>query len=97
MSTGGESVIHSVSEGGMAADHPVQYMPPILVGPSTDREFNMIKAGIIPFACWRVDDLRFEFDSSFVKPEVTEELPVLARLKHTKGGLKPTETIPSGT
>ena len=51
-----------------------------LVGPATGSEFNTIKAGIIPLACWRLEDLRFEFDSSIIKPEIKTELESLAQL-----------------
>ena len=66
--------------GGVAGRHVVIDVPPALVGPATADEFNTIVAGIIPVACWRVDDIRFAFGSSFVTPAVKAELGHLAQL-----------------
>jgi len=52
----------------------------VLVSPATAQQFNTIRPVLIPFACWRLDDIRFEFDSSFVLPAAAEELPELKRL-----------------
>jgi hypothetical protein len=71
---------HVISDGGIAAKHPPAQALVGLVGPTTGNEFNTLKAGIIPVACWRVDDFRFTFDSSVVKPEVAVELKHLAQL-----------------
>jgi len=73
--------VHVVSGGGMASSHPSQMALPVLVGPSTADERNTIRDGLQPVACWRMDDIRFEFDSSFVKPEAKEEMAHFARLK----------------
>src|SRR5262245_55839406 len=66
--------------GGVVGRHVVIDVPPALVGPATADEFNTIVAGIIPVACWRVDDIRFAFGSSFVQPAVKAELGHLAQL-----------------
>src|SRR5258708_30808266 len=71
---------HIVSEGGVAAKHlPIEDLV-ALVGPASGSEQNKVIAGIIPVACWRLEDIRFEFDSSIVKPETEEELEHLAQL-----------------
>jgi peptidoglycan hydrolase-like protein with peptidoglycan-binding domain len=68
---------------------------PVLVAPSTADERNTTQLRIIPIACWRVDDVRFEFDSSFVRPQVRAELRRLAELvdAHTKAGHKPALSV----
>jgi hypothetical protein len=71
---------HVVSEGGIAAKHEPIVEPVVLVGSSTGSEHNTIRAAIIPVACWRVEDLRFEFDSSFITPGIKTELKHLAQL-----------------
>jgi len=83
--------LYRASEGGLAATHPEQQTLAVLVAPSVDSEHNTVKAAIIPYACWKVEDLRFEFDSSFVKPEIAGELKDLADLveDHKKGGQRP--------
>ena len=60
--------LHLDSLGGMAATHPPHFALSVLAGPTSDDEFNTIRDGILPIACWRMNDVRFEFDSSFVKP-----------------------------
>ncbi|MBI1926570.1 peptidoglycan-binding protein [Candidatus Poribacteria bacterium] len=80
MSNERDGFIQSASDGGVAAKHPPQQTHPVLVGPSTSGEFNTIKAALLPIACWRVDDIRFEFDSSFVKPDISAEMTLLAKL-----------------
>ncbi|MGZ5150277.1 MAG: OmpA family protein, partial [Burkholderiales bacterium] len=69
-----------ISEGGISAKHPLDQEQTALVGPATGNEFNTFKARIIPVACWRVEDFRFAFDSSVVKPEIKAELKHLAQL-----------------
>ena len=54
--------------GGDAASHPEFLFPSVFVGPATSDQFNTIEEWIRPVACWRLDDTRFEFGSSFVKP-----------------------------
>lgn len=83
------------SRGGITATHPTQEIPPIWAAPSVEDEHNTIKAGIIPYACWKVDDVRFEFDSSIIKPEMADELQDLSDLieGHTKDGQRPPASI----
>ena len=69
------------SEGGTAGDHVVPELLPLLVAPATQNEFNLVASPIVPIACWRVDDVRFDFGSSFVVPEAAKELAVLADLR----------------
>ena len=54
------------SSGGMAGEHPSINPPQFLVGPSTADQFNTARLPLIPIACWRIDDIRFAFDSSFL-------------------------------
>src|SRR5262245_60118993 len=75
--------LHLDSLGGMASTHPPQFALPVLAGPTSDNELNTIRDGILPIACWRMNDVRFEFDSSFVKPEAKEEFAHFAKLKET--------------
>lgn len=73
--------VNKVTDGGMAASHVTTEIAPVLVGPATGDEFNTVIASIIPVACWRVDDLRFEFDSSFITPAAKAELAQLTALR----------------
>ena len=73
-------VTHVVSEGGVAARHAPVTELPVLVGPATGKEHNTITVRHIAVGCWRVDDIRFEFDSSVVKPDIRAELKHLADL-----------------
>jgi OmpA family len=71
---------HVISEGGIAAKHPLTPEVAALVGSATGSEHNTVRAGVIPVACWRLEDVRFEFDSSFVVPGIEAELKTLAQL-----------------
>jgi hypothetical protein len=61
-----QGVIRSSSDGGVVGDHAAADPLQIFVGPSTSGEFNTARLRLIPIACFRVDDIRFRFDSSFV-------------------------------
>lgn len=58
--------IHSSSGGGVAGKHPPADKPQRLVGPATSDEFNTANFPPHVVACFRVDDIRFAFNSSFV-------------------------------
>ena len=51
------------SLGGISGDHDTDGPLEYLVAPATDGEFNTTRLRLIPIACWRVDDVRFRFDS----------------------------------
>ncbi len=73
--------IRTATEAGIAADHAA--LPPALalVAATINRtEHNGIRPSLAPIACWRANDMRFEFESSFVRPEITKELGALKSL-----------------
>ncbi|HST45993.1 MAG TPA: peptidoglycan-binding protein [Luteimonas sp.] len=71
-----------VSAGGMAASHPPLPASDLCaVAPRTDAETNTLGVHPEPIACWRVEDARFEFDSSMVLPAIGREARVLAKLR----------------
>jgi hypothetical protein len=76
----------SSSTGGVAGSHPEADPLRVLVGPSTEYQFNTARLPLIPIACWRADHIRFAFDSSFVLPDIKDEMKSLAKLiaNHTK-------------
>ena len=78
-----DDVLHSASKGGLTATAAVVEAMPAHVGPATGAEFNRIRAALIPIACLRLDDVRFKFASSFVRPEAREEFVALAKLIKT--------------
>jgi len=81
--------LHAISEGGIAGEHFVTPASPALIAPTiSGKEHNTIKLAVIPFACWRAEDVRFEFDSSFLRPEISLELTALKSLieSHTVVG-----------
>jgi hypothetical protein len=66
--------------GGIAATHPVREPLPILASPATAKQFNTVRSGIFPIACWRADDINFAFDSSFIGSAIASETRRLKRL-----------------
>jgi hypothetical protein len=73
--------IHSASEGGVLGKHPDPDPFQFLVGPSTADEFNTARLRLIPIACFRIDDVRFKFDSSFPLPDVKAEMTSFSDLR----------------
>ena len=76
---------HTASAGVVAADHQPVDPRVVLAGPATADQFNSIGERLIPKACFRFEDVRFDFDCSFVRPEVQPDMPHLADLieRHT--------------
>src|ERR1700720_4572401 len=81
MADGKQGAIHGSSEGGVTGNHPTPDSFQFLVGPSTSEEFNTARLRLIPIACFRVDDVRFKSDSSFVLPEIQTEMKAFANLR----------------
>ncbi|BBO81499.1 OmpA family protein [Desulfosarcina ovata] len=71
---------YTTSGGGISATHPTLRLCEVKIAPSLSGEFNTIKASLVPRACWRLDNLRFAFDSSFLLPDAKDELSNLAVL-----------------
>ena len=72
--------IHVATDGGVAATHPDRGDGNWPVAPATQAELNTLRPNLFPVACWRMDDLRFDFDSSFIRPEAAEEFGELGGL-----------------
>jgi hypothetical protein len=84
--TGG--TVHGSSDGGVAGKHAALDPFEFLVGPTTTDQFNTAQLRLVPVACFRVDDVRFDFDSSFVasnpadpKKDIRAELQLLVNLR----------------
>lgn len=65
---------------GTAASQPQPETQPIRVAPTTEVVQNTIRAFLVPVGCWRIDDVRFEFDSSAVLPGALKEMRLLDAL-----------------
>lgn len=76
----GDEVRNQASAAGVSGLHTGVEDMAALVGPTDAKEYNTIRAGIIPIACWRADDIRFEFGSSVVRPDLADELLQLCAL-----------------
>src|ERR1044071_5585912 len=75
--------------GGVAGSHPDPAPLKFNVAPATTDQSNTIHLPLNPVACWRVDDIRFAFDSSFVTSDITAEVKQLHDLREdhaTRGG-----------
>jgi hypothetical protein len=81
MSDNQESAIHSASGGSTTASHPAAAPVEIFAGTSTSSEFNTVRLRPIPVACWKVEDILFAFDSSFVTPDIAAEIQQLQSLR----------------
>jgi hypothetical protein len=66
MSDNRSGAIYNVSEGGVSGEHPSADPLQFLVGPTTEDQSNRLHLPLRPVFCWKVEDIRFAFDSSFV-------------------------------
>jgi hypothetical protein len=74
------TVMHNVTEGGIAADHAPVSQGASLVAPTASADHNTIREPMTPLACWRASDIRFEFESSFVLPGIAPDIDALSAL-----------------
>src|SRR5262245_65947449 len=68
------------SNSGIAALHPPREEVPIPVAPTDRGKLNTITLPLSPIACWRVEDINFEFASSIPSPTVELGLKHLAQV-----------------
>jgi hypothetical protein len=59
-------VIHHAGAGGVIGKHPDPAPLRVLAGPATGSELDTVRIPLIVINCWRIEDIRFAFDSSFV-------------------------------
>src|SRR5690349_16893462 len=81
MDESGEGTVHHYSEHGTTASHPKPRTPELRLAPSTDTSRNTVSWDLIPAACLSLPDCLFEFDSSFVNPEIADRLKGLPTLR----------------
>jgi hypothetical protein len=68
--------------GGISANSGELPVLPIHAAPSTDgRGRNTIRMELIPVGCWKLNDVRFAFGSSFLLPDSRSEFLELAQLR----------------
>ena len=73
--------LHQATPGGVIADHSPPGLLPVNIAPTTTSDQNVVVAALIPLACFRIEDIRFAFDSSAVLPGIAAEIPLLAKLR----------------
>ena len=77
--------VSSSSDGGITGKHSNAHAPELRVGSKTEDQLNNIVLRLVPIACFRVDDIRFGFDSSFLtsdpsQNDIRKELQLLVDL-----------------
>src|SRR5580693_9019328 len=73
MSDSDSGTLHSATGGGVSGSLAPADDLQLLVGPTTSDQFNTARLRLIPVACWRVDDIRFAFASSFVAADPPDD------------------------
>jgi OmpA family/Putative peptidoglycan binding domain len=71
---------------GVIGKHSKSLERAFAVAPATSKEFNVIGLPLIPIACWRMDDARFDFNSAFVRPTSRKEFDLLRELVQSHPG-----------
>lgn len=74
------------NEGSVSGQHPDAASTGTRISPTFADELNTIKDPLVVVACWRLEDIRFEFASSFIRPEATDEFAQLASLRAANPG-----------
>jgi hypothetical protein len=54
----------------------------VFAAPTNATEFNTLGERLVPKACFKVEDLLFDFASSFIRPDMKDHLPELAGLRN---------------
>jgi peptidoglycan hydrolase-like protein with peptidoglycan-binding domain len=65
--------------GSTTGQHPARRRLELFVAPTAAEELNAIRLPLVVVACWRLNHVLFDFDSSFVAPETRAELLLLSR------------------
>jgi outer membrane protein OmpA-like peptidoglycan-associated protein len=73
-----------ISDGGSSAEHREASVPYVVAPTAAPDVIHTLRPRLRPAACWRIDDLRFDFDSSFLLPSGTHEFQLLARQRPPK-------------
>ncbi len=56
---------------------------PLVLAPATSNQLNHVGELLRPLACWRLDDPRFDFNSSILRPQAVKEFKALAKLRQS--------------
>ncbi len=72
MADNNEGTVHGASDGGVSGKHDEPQPPTVVVGPATSDQLNTIQLPPPVVACFRVDDIRFAFNSSFISSDPAE-------------------------
>ena len=75
------------SPGGVTGKHPPKSPLPIFVSPSLGgKGTNTIREELVTVACWKLNDVRFLFGSSFILPQTRGEFLELLQLRKEHAG-----------
>lgn len=89
MTDGKKDPMTSEPPGGMSAEHSFKTRTTHFVAPSTAEKeiLNVIKLEVQTVACWKVEDICFDFDQAFVRKETKIQIKKLADLYKKLTGL----------
>jgi hypothetical protein len=73
----GTSPLRHVGTGGVVGSHDPYVLDDAVLAPTTVSELNTIRIPIVAVACYKIEDIRFIFDCSFILPDIANELPHL--------------------
>lgn len=75
-------------KGGIVGRHPRVEKLSLPVAPTERTGLNTLKLSLMPIACWKLEDLRFDFDSSFIRPDGADEFTALLELRKQHAGAR---------
>jgi outer membrane protein OmpA-like peptidoglycan-associated protein len=81
--------VRAETEAALAGEHDETIVQPVLTGPATDAQLNTLRPPLVPVACFRLEEVVFDFDSSFLLPGMRGELAELKTLIDDHPGAPP--------
>lgn len=72
--------------GGAVGRHPGATKRSLPVAATVKDGVNTLRFSLLPIACWKLEDLRFDFDSSFLRPDGADEMASLLELRKQHAG-----------
>src|SRR5262249_20131231 len=78
----GKTVGDAVADAAVALGQTGAAPLTVFAAPATSDEFNTLGERLVPKGCFKVEDLLFDFDSSFIRPEIGTHMPKLVQLRN---------------
>ena len=83
---GATSKLAIISAGAVVGVHEQQNVDTFVAAPTNGSERNTLRKALVPIACWGTVDARFAFDSSFIQPDIRDDIVELRKVVEQNSG-----------